>query len=270
MTRLSVHLSRVCLLAVGITLSVGGHALAQEEAATRPDSARTAELEAIFQARRDSARMRFTAADVDFMTGMIHHHAQAVVMSRLAPSHGASPSIQTLAARIINSQLDEIETMETWLQDRGQPVPETGLEENSLAAHGPEQAEQIACEVVEPGEEVGHAEHMEHDAGLAGQMAHAADSTHAAGHLMPGMLTPEQMCELDQAQGPEFDRLFLTYMIQHHSGALTMVDDLFAADGAAQGAATFKLASDIQVDQRTEIARMERMLSALPNAGGAR
>jgi uncharacterized protein (DUF305 family) len=82
------------------------------------------------------------------------------------------------------------------------------------------------------------------------------------------MLTPAQLEELDQAQGPEFDRLFLTYMIQHHQGAVTMVEELFATDGAAQDPLTFKLASDVQVDQRTEIDRMEQMLSALPGEGG--
>jgi uncharacterized protein (DUF305 family) len=84
---------------------------------------------------------------------------------------------------------------------------------------------------------------------------------------MPGMLTPEQIRQLDQSRGPQFDRLFLTYMIQHHQGAVTMVSDLFATDGAAQDERAFKLANDIQVDQRTEIARMERMLQALSAPG---
>ena len=78
------------------------------------------------------------------------------------------------------------------------------------------------------------------------------------------MLAPDQMRALDDARGGEFDRLFLTYMIQHHRGAVTMVHGLFGTDGAAQGDALFKLASDIQVDQTTEIARMERMLEASP------
>jgi len=86
------------------------------------------------------------------------------------------------------------------------------------------------------------------------------------GHAMhmPGMLTPEQIQELDDARGAEFDRLFLTYMIQHHQGAVTMVHELFAIDGAAQDEAAFKLASDIQVDQTTEINRMKLMLESLP------
>ena len=95
-------------------------------------------------------------------------------------------------------------------------------------------------------------------------MVHGAGAHHDH-TAMPGMLSDAQMAELDAARGVAFDRLFLAYMIQHHGGAVVMVDDLFAADGAAQDPATFKLASDIQVDQRTEIARMQQMLDALPD-----
>jgi uncharacterized protein (DUF305 family) len=193
-----------------------------------PAAVSRADLEALYWARQDSARTRFTDADVHFMTGMIGHHAQALVMSAMAPTHGASPAVQRLAARIINAQRDEIATMERWLGDRGQPVPEVHIEGTTLMVHGAR----------------GHA------------MDHAS---------MPGMLSPAQIAELDAARGAAFDRLFLTYMIQHHGGAVVMVDDLFASDGAAQHADTFKLASDIQVDQRTEIARMQRMLDALPD-----
>lgn len=87
---------------------------------------------------------------------------------------------------------------------------------------------------------------------------------------MPGMLTEEQMAQLDAARGTDFDRLFLTFMIQHHRGALTMVKDLFAATGAATDLTVFKFASDANVDQTTEIARMQRMLDALPGAKSAK
>jgi len=80
----------------------------------------------------------------------------------------------------------------------------------------------------------------------------------------------KQLDQLDAARGPEFDRLFLTFMIQHHSGAVTMVHDLFAVDGAGQGAALFKLASNIQADQITEIERMKKMLAAMPDPGAGR
>ena len=84
------------------------------------------------------------------------------------------------------------------------------------------------------------------------------------GHLMPGMLTEAQMQELEQAKGPEFDRLFLTYMIQHHRGAVAMVKQLYGTPGAAQDDTVFKFANDVGVDQTTEIARMERMLDSMP------
>jgi len=192
------------------------------------NAASTAELEALYRSRTESARTRFTDADVHFMTGMISHHGQALVMAGLAPTHGASPTLLRLTTRIINAQTDEIATMQGWLRDRGQPVPEVRVEGTTLVVEGA--------------------------AGGVMQMA--------------GMLTPEQMRNLDAARGPEFDRLFLTYMIQHHRGAVTMVHDLFGVDGAAQGRLAFKLASDIQVDQLTEIERMELMLDKLTDAGG--
>lgn len=171
------------------------------------------------KAQADSARYPYTAADVHFMSGMIGHHAQAIVMSRWAPSHDASPSVQTLAARIINAQQDEIITMQRWLRDRHQPVPEATAAGMRMVMDG-----------------------MEHEM------------------LMPGMLTEAQMKELDAARGRQFDRLFLTFMIQHHNGAVSMVKDLFETYGAAQDETVFKFASDVNVDQTTEIARMQQML----------
>src|SRR5207247_152923 len=84
--------------------------------------------------------------------------------------------------------------------------------------------------------------------------------------MMPGMLTDAQMAQLDSARGINFDRLFLTFMIQHHQGALTMVDTLFNTPGAGQDEIVFKFATDVHADQSTEIARMEQMLTALPPA----
>ena len=214
------------LLLVLATAACSGTRSLDAENPSQPATGSMAELEALYWARLDSARMGFTEADVHFMTGMIGHHAQALVMSAMAPTHGASVAVQTLAARIINAQQDEIATMQQWLRDRGQPVPEVHITGTTLRVHG-------------AGDHVMH---------------------------MPGMLTPEQIRELDEARGVAFDRLFLSYMIQHHGGAVTMVDDLFSTDGAAQDEAAFKLASDIHVDQLTEIARMERMLSRLPGA----
>ena len=83
------------------------------------------------------------------------------------------------------------------------------------------------------------------------------------------MLTPDQLQQLAQARGSEFDRLFLTFMIQHHRGAVSMVQKLFATPGAARDETVFKFANDVSVDQRTEVARMERMLAGLPPKPGS-
>jgi len=171
------------------------------------------------QARADSGRMPFTAADVHFMQGMIHHHAQAVVMAGWAQTHGARPDVKTLAQRIDVAQRDEMAFMQRWLRERHQEVPDP-LE---------------------------HYE-MGHDMAMSPSM------------MMPGMLTTEQMKALDAARGPEFDRLFLTDMIQHHQGAITMVDQLFASPGAGQELYVFRFASDVNADQTTEIERMRLML----------
>lgn len=187
-----------------------------------------AELEKIYWARQDSARMNFTKDDVKFMTGMIVHHSQALVMSRLAPDNGASRAVQTLASRIINAQKDEIKSMQNWLRDRNQPVPEVHIDGLEMMIHG-------------LGE---HHMKMDHT-------------------TMAGMLSPAQLQELSEAYGKEFDRLFLKYMIGHHQGGVDMVTHLFSTDGATQDEAAFKLASDIQVDQRTEIDRMQLMLDEI-------
>ena len=81
--------------------------------------------------------------------------------------------------------------------------------------------------------------------------------------LMPGMLTPEEMVRLAAAKGVEFDRLFLEGMIKHHAGAITMVQQLFATEGAGQTPEIFSYASDVDADQRMEIDRMGSMLKEL-------
>lgn len=185
------------------------------------------ELEELYWSRIESDRMSFTEADVAFMTGMIGHHAQALVMSRLAPKNNASPEIQRLAARIINSQKDEIQSMQTWLRRRDQPVPEIHIDGLDLMIHGVD----------------GHGSHHHTN--------------------MPGMLSDEQLKQLSESKGNEFDRLFLRFMIDHHQGAVTMVDTLVTTDGAAQDEEAFRLSADINADQMTEIERMRLMLEEL-------
>ncbi len=153
------------------------------------------------------------------MTGMISHHAQAVVMAKMAPTHGAGRAVQTLCGRIINAQNDEIALMQNWLRDRDRPVPE---------------AKPLPMKMMMNGQEM--------------EM------------LMPGMLSDDQMKALDAARGVTFDTLFLRGMIQHHQGAITMVQQLFASPGAGQDDAVFKFANNVNVDQSTEIHRMQQML----------
>ncbi len=183
------------------------------------------ELESLFWQRIRDSRALFVEADVRFMTGMIAHHGQALVMAALVPDRAADPSLRILAERIRVSQEDEIALMQRWLRDRGQAVPELHIDGTTLMVHGTHH---------------GH----EHSG-------------------MPGMLTDAQLDELEQASGAEFDRLFLERMIEHHRGAVTMVGELLASDGAARDPDLFRFASDVQVDQTTEVARMERMLQEM-------
>ncbi len=184
------------------------------------------------RARADSVRYPYTQADIDFMSGMIHHHAQAITISRWAPSQEASASVQRLTARIINAQTDEITLMQSWLTDRNQVAPKVDSAGIVTMVHG---AHAMA----------GH--DMSTMPGMSTRM-------------MPGMLTAAQMKELSAARGTEYDRLFLTYMIQHHRGAVSMVRTLFSSHGAGQDETVFKFASDVEVDQSTEIRRMLSMM----------
>lgn len=93
---------------------------------------------------------------------------------------------------------------------------------------------------------------------------HAAGGNHAS---MAGMLTPQELDRLSKASGPEFERLFLEFMIRHHEGALVMVEELFATPGAGQQTEIYHIATEVDADQRAEIARMRRMQNAPP--GGA-
>jgi uncharacterized protein (DUF305 family) len=156
-------------------------------------------------------------ADVEFMHGMIMHHAQAVEMTALIESHSENKEVRSLGARISRSQTDEIEFMKRWLTARGEPLS-TAMPGMPDVDHG-----------------------------------------HAMG-MMPGMLTPEQMEALRKAKGAEFDRLFLTGMIQHHGGALTMVKDLLETAGAGQDAEIFDFVTEVDTGQRAEIKIMQSML----------
>jgi uncharacterized protein (DUF305 family) len=165
-------------------------------------------------AAADLSRVQTTDADVQFMQGMIGHHAQALEMTALLRDRTQSDDMRKLAQRIDLSQADEIRMMQDWLKRRGRPLPDP---------------------------------HTHH---------------HGAA-LMPGMLTADEMARLAAASGPEFDRLFLEFMVKHHEGALVMVEELFATPGAGQEPEIFAFASDVNADQRMEIQRMGAMLAKL-------
>jgi uncharacterized protein (DUF305 family) len=168
----------------------------------------------------------FTDADVHFMSGMIPHHAQAVLIAGWAESHGARDDVKILCQRIVVAQRDEIALMQNWLRDRSKPVPAANATHLKMNMNG-----------------------MEHDM------------------LMPGMLNADELAQLDRARGPEFDRLFLQAMIRHHTGAISMVDELFGSRGAGQDEVVFRFASDVYADQTTEIERMQKMLGTLSGGG---
>ena len=165
-----------------------------------------------------------SAKDVEFMQGMIMHHAQAVEMTALINERSKNEKLRLLGARISHSQSDEMRWMERWLKVRGEPT--------SMPMPA-----------------------MQHTPGMD-------MSKHQM--LMPGMLTQKQIDALKKAKGEEFDRLFLAGMIQHHKGALVMVDELFNTAGSGQDSELFNFATDVDSGQRAEIRRMEEMLPKKP------
>ncbi|HEX3143300.1 MAG TPA: DUF305 domain-containing protein [Pyrinomonadaceae bacterium] len=162
--------------------------------------------------------------NIEFMQGMIMHHAQAVEMTALIDSRTENKELRLLGARISHSQAEEIKFMENWLKARGQ-------------------ATTMSTSAAMPGMDMPGMDMSKHEM------------------LMPGMLTARQMEALRNAKGKDFDRLFLEGMIQHHGGALTMVKDLFDTAGAGQDAVLFNFATDIDSGQRAEIRIMQGMLS---------
>jgi uncharacterized protein (DUF305 family) len=107
-----------------------------------------------------------------------------------------------------------------------------------------------------------HDLHAGHGDGHDAHAGHAGHSTALSeAPLMPGMLSPAQMARLAAASGPEFDRLFLEGMIQHHQGALDMVDALLAVPDAAQDTLMSDFVSSVVGDQTAEILRMRSLLA---------
>lgn len=184
----------------------------------------------ILPSKTRAALPPLSAKDVEFMQGMIMHHAQAVEMTALIDSHTTNKELRLLGARISHSQSDEMNFMKRWLTARGESTEMKMPEMKGMDMPGMNM----------PGMDMsGHSHEM----------------------LMPGMLTAKQMDALRTATGAEFDRLFLTGMIQHHTGALTMVKDLYDTAGAGQDAELFSFTTDVDSGQRAEIKIMQTMLS---------
>ncbi|MGV8928256.1 MAG: DUF305 domain-containing protein [Brevundimonas sp.] len=177
------------------------------------------------------SRTSYTADDVAFMQHMIVHHGQAVEMVELLQTRGAHAGVQRLGQRIALSQEAEIALMRGWLAERRQSQAMPGMG----GGHGG----------------------MDHSA-HAGHAMPASDTP-----LMAGMLSPAQMQVLAAASGPAFDRLFLEGMIQHHQGAIDMVDALMAQPGAAEDTLLSDFTTSVVSDQSTEILRMQSLLSDL-------
>ena len=162
--------------------------------------------------------------DIEFMQGMIMHHAQAVEMTALMEAHTQNKDLRLLGARISHSQAEEMRFMQRWLEARGETTSMQMPEMSGMDMPGMDM------------------------------------SSHRTQMLMPGMLTAEQMDALREAKGAAFDKLFLTGMIQHHNGALIMVKDLFDTAGAGQDAELFNFTTDVDSGQRAEIRIMQNML----------
>ena len=217
---------RLTALVIASVTLLGACASGSGPRATRP-------LTPAQLAARDGGIPPYTKADVAFMQGMIGHHAQAVTMSSFAEANGAGAEVKVLAGRISVAQTDEIAFMKSWLSRRKQTVPSGDMAD------------------------MAHAHHAGMDMAPMGGNA-------AGSGMMPGMLSPAQMDTLQAAKGPAFDWYFLTFMIQHHRGAISMVDELMAAKGAANDDDVFKFVSDVVADQSTEIDRMELLLKSRP------
>ena len=194
------------------------HVSASEVPIIQPGAPGSTPKEVDAETAIDIANTSHTAADVKFMQGMIIHHNQALMMSRLAVPSTNNQEILDLAGRIDVSQEDEISFMQDWLKEREEKAP------------NPE------------------AEHSKHEH-----------------HKMAGMASPEEMDQLANSRGTDFDRLFLQLMISHHDGALEMVKDLKEQPGSAYDPVLNEFVSDIVNDQSVEIERMNSLLIGLSN-----
>lgn len=227
-------------------LMAAGSAVAQTPPVFQPGAPGQPAREISVQQAREMSRFRVTDEDVRFMQHMIVHHAQAVEMVELLRTRGENPAVLRLGERIAMSQDAEMALMRDWLTGHGRPVEAADLH----AGHGASTPT---------------ADHSAHDhSGHAGHAQHgAAPADPQDTPVMPGMLTPRQMAALAAARGAVFDRLFLEGMIQHHQGALDMVDALMAEPDSAEDPMLSGFAASVVADQHADILRMQSLLSEL-------
>lgn len=266
----------VALLGATILVGCGGAAVSDPAAAAAPRIVWAGEPGAASRSGADHSTVRpsHTEADVRFMSDMIAHHAQALILTALVEERTDRPQLRLLAHRIDVSQRDEIALMLRWLEDRGEPVPsDVEIAEHAISgARLPHEILRRAGLDTHPGDPVpgdgadrgaGQTGDRGHHSGHAGHGGHGGQAGHTGDHAgMPGMLSGAQLEELAAARDEVFDRLFLEFMIYHHEGALIMVDELFAAPGGGQETEIFTFASHVDADQRMEIMRMRQLLVA--------
>jgi uncharacterized protein (DUF305 family) len=224
------------VLALAAGLPAGGAALAQDAPIVQPGAPGEAVRQLSAEEAVQIAANRYSDDDVRFMQQMIWHHHQAVQMAALVEGRSGTEALVEIAGRIDASQADEIAFMQGWLRERGETAPDPMADPHAMHAG------------MSAGHGGGHAMHGE----------------------MAGMASPEQMARLAEADGMDFDALFLELMIAHHEGAVEMVAHLLDQRGSAYDPTLFDFANDVRSEQQAEIRRMNALLSGLsqdPRAG---
>lgn len=219
-------------LITGLLLTGSSLAMAQTAPILLPGAPGEASKTLSANEASEIAKASYTNADVAFMQGMIVHHQQAVEMSELVASRTNNEDVVTISGRILSSQADEIEFMNEWLSARGEKTVMVGMDHSAMDHSS-----------------MDHSDHM---------------MGHSIGHSqMAGMASAADMAKLATLQGTEFDRMFLTLMIAHHKGAITMVENLLDKPGSASDQVILQFVSDIESDQTSEIDQMDTMLANL-------
>lgn len=225
-------MQRWILAATTTVLLAGTSACAQSDSAADPpvldpgspgDSPSSASEQRLADAKQNTG---YNPADVDYLLTMIEHHSQAVEMTDLAEERGTDPELDRITERIAAAQEAEITMMEEWLETNVYTPVREGSSEQSYCS-----------------------------ADRNGEVSCPTDLDHSS---MPGMASPEELTELENSDGEEFDRLFVELMSAHHEGGIDMAEEE-VANGQSTRVTT--MANDVIAEQRADIARMEEALS---------